>query len=289
VREIRRVAVIGAGTMGRGIAHVSALAGCDVTLHDPSEGALRAALATIAKNLEGGVARGKLDRDAADAALARITSSDDLEAACDGVDLAVEAVPEDIALKGVILARVSERVAPDALVASNTSSLSVTELQMATLGPERVVCMHFFNPVHIMALVEVVRGERSSEEAVAAARRFAERLGKTPIVVRDSPGFATSRLGIALGNEAMRMVQEGVASAEDIDTAMTLGYRHPMGPLRLSDLVGLDVRLAITQHLYHELGTDTFRPPQILRQLVRAGKLGKKTGEGFYTYGEGEQ
>ncbi|MDM7916074.1 MAG: 3-hydroxyacyl-CoA dehydrogenase family protein, partial [Candidatus Eisenbacteria bacterium] len=162
--------------------------------------------------------------------------------------------------------------------------LSVTEIASACGDPSRVAGVHFFNPPLAMPLVEIVRGEATSEETIALARSLAEHLGKQTILVRDSPGFATSRLGIALGNEAMRMLETGVASAEDIDRAMELGYRHPMGPLRLSDLVGLDVRLRITEHLYEELGTDTFRPPQILKRLVRAGKLGRKTGEGFYRY-----
>jgi 3-hydroxybutyryl-CoA dehydrogenase len=201
-----------------------------------------------------------------------------------GADLIVEAVPEKMELKRELFARVEAAAPAHALLGSNTSSLSITEIAAATKSPQRVVGLHFFNPVAVMPLLEIVRGEHTSAETLAAVRAFGERIEKTCIVVRDSPGFATSRLGIALGNEAMRMYEEGVASAEDIDKAMVLGYRHPIGPLALTDLVGLDVRLAISEHLHRELGTDTFRPPQILRRMVRAGKLGKKTGEGFYKY-----
>jgi len=189
-------------------------------------------------------------------------------------------------MKRQVFRQVDEVAPPAAVLATNTSSLSITEIAAATNRPEQVVGMHFFNPVHIMQLVEVVRGERTGARAVSIARAVAEQMGKQSIVVRDSPGFATSRLGIALGNEAMRMVESGVALPEDIDLAMELGYRHPMGPLRLSDIVGLDVRLAITEHLHRELGGDQFRPPQILRRMVRSGKLGKKSGEGFYKWKE---
>ena len=270
--------------MGHGIAQVAATAGCDVALCDVDSGQLARALEAIRRNLDGAIERDKLSASEAEEAVERVTPTVDLAEALDDVELAIEAVPEDMSLKCRLLTHIDERVPAEALVASNTSSLSLTELQMATQRPERVVGLHFFNPVHIMKLVEIVCGERTSTDTVERARLFADRLGKQPIVVADSPGFATSRLGIALGNEAMRMLEQGVASARDIDTAMELGYRHPMGPLRLSDLVGLDVRLAITEHLYRELGTETFRPPLILRRLVRAGKLGRKTKEGFYHY-----
>jgi len=270
--------------MGHGIAHVSAVAGYDTVLSDVDQSVLDAARTKISANLDGAVKRDKLTREAADAALDRVRFEVGLEAACAEADIVVEAVPENMELKKTLLRQADAAAPAECLLASNTSSLSLTELQMATQRPERVVGLHFFNPVHIMKLVEVVRGERTTQATVDTALGYVETLRKEPIVVRDSPGFATSRLGIAIGNEAMRMFQEGVASAEDIDKAMTLGYRHPMGPLKLSDLVGLDVRLAITEHLYNELGSDTFRAPQVLRRMVRAGKLGRKSGEGFYTY-----
>ena len=282
-REIQRVAVLGAGTMGHGIAQVCAVAGCHVVMRDVGEDVLRTGVGRIEASLGKLAEKGKIDAGARDGALDRIETTTDLEAAVKNADLVVEAIPERMALK-IETFQAIDRAAPEhALFASNTSSLSVTEIAGATARPERVVGMHFFNPVPIMALLELVRGLRTSEETVAAARAFAERIGKKPIVVKDWPGFATSRLGVALGAEAIRMLEEGVASAEDIDTAMELGYRHPMGPLKLTDLVGLDVRLAILEHLHREVG-EQFRPPTLLRQMVRAGKLGRKSGEGFYTY-----
>jgi 3-hydroxybutyryl-CoA dehydrogenase len=281
----RRVCVIGAGTMGHGIAQIVAAAGCEVHLVDRERSLAEAGLARLRENLGGAVARGKLDAAGAATIAARVSASDSLEDACRDAELVIEAVPEDLALKQELLARIEPLLPDDALLASNTSSLSLTRLQSATARPERVVGLHFFNPVHIMALLEIVQGERTAPETIARALAFGRRLGKEPIVVRDSPGFATSRLGIALGNEAMRLLDEGVAAAADIDKAMELGYRHPMGPLRLSDLVGLDVRLSITRHLFKELRTDTFRPPRVLERLVSEGKLGRKTGQGFYVYG----
>lgn len=282
--EIGTIAVMGAGTMGHGIAGHAARYGVRVVLNDVDEGRVEQGLAALRKVLRTAVEKGKLAADEADAAIARVRGETDVEAAVREADLVVEAVPERMELKRELFARV-ERAAPaHALLATNTSSLSITEIAAATKTPQRVVGLHFFNPVAVMPLLEIVRGEHTSEDTLVAARAFGERIEKTCIVVRDSPGFATSRLGIALGNEAMRMFEEGVASAEDIDKAMVLGYRHPIGPLALTDLVGLDVRLAISEHLHRELGTDTFRPPQILRRMVRAGKLGKKSGQGFYKY-----
>lgn len=278
------VAVMGAGTMGRGIAHVAALAGFETRLFDIESGILDQASQAIRENLDKGVALGKVEQSDRDAALDRFQTSTELETALDGVDLVIEAVPERIDLKQSVLRSVADQVGPTTIIASNTSSLSISALGAAIDGPERVVGLHFFNPVHIMALVEVVRGDRTAERVVEQARQFAEHVGKTPIVVRDSPGFASSRLGIALGLEAIRMVEENVASPEDIDRAMELGYRHPMGPLRLTDVVGLDVRLEIAKYLHKELGTERFRPPKLLEQMVEDGRLGKKTGHGFYDW-----
>jgi 3-hydroxybutyryl-CoA dehydrogenase len=280
--RIRTVAVLGAGTMGHGIAQVSAQLGCAVALFDVEPAAGARALAAIRKNLDKGVVRGKVEPADRDAALARIRTTTQLAAACEGADLVVEAVPEKLELKQALFTE-ADRAAPGALLATNTSSLSVAAIAAAVADPSRVVGMHFFNPVHLMKLVEVVRHAGADEAAVAAAVGFAERIGKTPIVVADSPGFASSRLGLVLGLEAMRMVEAGVASAADIDTAMRLGYGHPMGPLELTDLVGLDVRLGIAEYLARELGP-SFTPPELLRRLVTDGKLGKKAGEGFYRW-----
>jgi 3-hydroxybutyryl-CoA dehydrogenase len=207
-----------------------------------------------------------------------------LEEAVADADLIVEAAPESVELKRSIFARLDAAAPAEALLASNTSSLSVASIAAATATPARVVGMHFFNPVHLMPLVEVVRAADTAAETVERAVAAGRLLGKEPIVVRDSPGFASSRLGLILGLEAMRMVEQQVASPQDIDRAMTLGYRHPMGPLRLTDLVGLDVRLAIAEHLHRELGSEAFRPPQILRRMVEEGRLGKKSGRGFYEW-----
>jgi 3-hydroxybutyryl-CoA dehydrogenase len=227
---------------------------------------------------------GKVESDQRDAALERLTLESGLEAAVSNTQLVIEAAPERLELKQELLARAAAEVTPDCVLASNTSSLSISAIAAPIPGPERIVGIHFFNPVHIMALVEVVRGDRTAERVVEQARTFARRLGKQAIVVRDSPGFASSRLGLVLGLEAIRMVQEDVASPADIDRAMELGYRHPMGPLRLTDLVGLDVRLEIARYLDRELGGDRFRPPELLERMVVEGKLGKKSGEGFYRW-----
>lgn len=281
---IATVAVLGAGTMGAGIAHVTALSGRDTRLYDLDPAALDRARQRIRDGLARGIELGKVDAAARDATLDRLRTTADLAEAVRGADLVIEAVPERLDLKREILATVAERVRADALLASNTSSLSITAIAEPVPGAERVIGLHFFNPVPAMALVEIVRGDRTTERAVEEARAFASELGKTPIVVRDSPGFATSRLGVALGLEAIRMLEEGVAGAEDIDRAMELGYRHPMGPLRLTDLVGLDVRLEIARHLHRELGGDRFRPPDLLERMVAEGRLGKKSGRGFYDW-----
>ena len=279
-----RIVVVGAGTMGHGIAHVAAAAGYDVTLVDTTDEAVERGLAKVRANLQGGIERGKLTEGARDQTLARLHAAIDVEAAARDAALVIEAIPERLDLKTELFARLEGAVAPDAILASNTSSLSVTDLQAQLARPERLLGLHFFNPVHIMQLVEVVRGKRTDEAVVETGVAFAKSLGREPIVVNDAPGFASSRLGIALGLEAMRMVEEGVASPADIDKAMELGYRHPMGPLRLTDLVGLDVRLDIARYLHDRLGSERFRPPAILERLVAEGKLGKKSGHGFYDW-----
>ena len=281
--SIQRAAVLGAGTMGHGIAQVLAMSGIETCLFDISEEAVADGLAKIAGNLDKGVARGKVSEEDKAAAVARLSGAVDLERAIEGVQVVVEAVPERMELKRDLFGRLGAALGPEVLLATNTSSLSITEIADATEHPERVVGMHFFNPVHIMKLVEVVRTGRSSEEAAETAIALAKRMGKDPIDVRDAPGFASSRLGIAIGMEAIRMVEEKVASAEDIDKAMVLGYGFPMGPLKLTDLVGLDVRLAIAEYLSGELG-DRFAPPALLREMVGRGELGKKSGKGFYDW-----
>ena len=278
------LAVLGAGTMGHGIAQVAAMSGYDTRLFDAMPEALETARGRIEANLRKGIQRGKVTAAERDRALEALSYSRYLGEAADGVGIAIEAVPEKLDLKRKVLARCGEAAADGALLATNTSSLSITALAEGLPSPGRVIGMHFFNPVHIMALVEIVRGAETSDETVARAREVAERLGKTPIVIADSPGFASSRLGLALGLEAIRMVEEGVASAEDIDTAMMLGYRHPMGPLKLGDLVGLDVRLDIARYLHEALGSPVFEPPALLERMVAAGRLGRKSGRGFYRW-----
>lgn len=283
-----RVAVIGAGTMGHGIAYVAALAGCEVRLTDTQAETLPQARAKIDKLLDGGLQRGKLSAADHTGVAQRLHTEAALGAAIRDADVVIEAIIEDLNVKQRLFADV-ERTAPaGALLASNTSSLSIAQVAAGMQDPGRLVGMHFFNPVHVMKLVEIVThgGGRPNTQSAERAVAFARQLGKEPIVVRDSPGFASSRLGIVLGLEAMRMLEQGVASAEDIDKAMELGYNHPMGPLKLTDLVGLDVRLAIAEYLHATLGKPQYEPPKILREKVKKGELGKKTGKGFYTWGE---
>jgi 3-hydroxybutyryl-CoA dehydrogenase len=272
--------------MGQGIAQVAASAGLATRLFDAAPGRAEQAVAAVGAQLEKLVAKGKATAAQRDAALAALRVATEVRDACEGVDLVVEAAPENMELKVKLLGEVVLASPPHALIGSNTSSLSLTELGARIGAPERTVGLHFFNPPPVMELLEVVRGLGTSDATVEAAVAFATHIGKTAIVVRDVPGFASSRLGVILGAEAIRMLESGVASAVDIDRAMELGYRHPMGPLKLTDLVGLDVRLAILDHLTRELG-DQFRAPPLLRQMVRAGKLGKKSGEGFYLWKDG--
>jgi 3-hydroxybutyryl-CoA dehydrogenase len=288
VDRIRTIAVLGAGTMGHGIAQVAAQAGCHAVLYDVDAAAAARAIAKVRENLDKGVELGKVDVAVRDAAVARLRPARDLGDACGEADCVIEAVPERIDLKTELFREVDRLAPARALLATNTSSLSVASIAAAVADPSRVVGMHFFNPVHLMKLCEIVRHDGADASAVAAAVALAERFGKTAITVHDSPGFASSRLGLVLGLEAMRMVEQGVASAADIDTAMKLGYGHPMGPLELTDLVGLDVRLGIADYLAGELGP-AFAPPAILRRMVDAGRLGKKAGEGFYRWVDGKK
>lgn len=282
--ELRRVIVIGAGRMGHGIAQVCANAGYSVWLNDVSPQAVEAGLAKIAANLSNGVVRGKVTREEQARTLANLQGETDLRTAASLADLLIEAVPERLELKCNIFKIASETAPAQAIFATNTSSIPLRNLAGSLARPQQLVGLHFFNPVHIQPLLEIVRADSTSDATLEHALQFAKKIGKDPIVVRDVAGFASSRLGLALGLEAIRMLQEGVATAADIDKAMEQGYRHPMGPLKLTDLIGLDVRLAIAETLAREIDGVRFAPPRLLRDLVAAGKLGKKSGEGFYKY-----
>ncbi|ELY93022.1 3-hydroxybutyryl-CoA dehydrogenase [Natrialba chahannaoensis JCM 10990] len=283
-----QVTVLGAGSMGHGIAQVSAMAGYDVVLRDIEDDLVEKGLEGIRENLQGGVDRDKLTADEMDATLGRIEGMTDLADAVVDADLVIEAVPEDMDLKKDVLSDVEAETGEETVIASNTSSLSVTEMASALESPERIVGLHFFNPPHLMDLVEIVIAEQTNDRTEELAVEYVREIEKEDVVVRDSAGFATSRLGLVTGLEAIRMVEEGVASPADIDEAMKLGYGYPMGPIELGDHVGLDVRLHIAKHLREELG-ERFKPPQALRRKVRAGNLGKKSGEGFYVWEDGER
>lgn len=280
--------MLGAGTMGHGIAQVAGAAGYEVVMRDIDDAAVERGLQSIQRNLARGVQLGKITETDSAETLQRIRATTNVKDLHDS-DLVIEAAPEILDLKQNLLRETEALVGSDCVFATNTSSLSITEIAKAAARPENVIGMHFFNPVHIMRLVEIVVGNETSDGVTETVREVTQRMKKEPIVVRDVPGFASSRLGVTLGLEAMRMVEQGVASARDIDTAMELGYNHPVGPLKLTDLVGLDVRLNIAEYLHLTLQSETFRPPEILRRLVSEGKLGKKTGEGFYKWNEPEQ
>lgn len=284
-QTIQTIAVLGAGTMGRGIAHVSALAGYKTFLFDPSAEALQKAQAGIHKNLAKGVELGKVNADAAEAARQNLVPRDQIAAAVESADLVIEAIPEDIRLKVDTFQDVARAAPESALFASNTSALSITEMAAASGRPERFAGMHFFNPVHVMKLIELVRGLETSEETLDTLREVCRRMGKEVVLVNEAPGFVTSRINVLIGNEAFRMLQEGVATAEDIDKAIKLGLNHPMGPFEMADLVGLDVRLSILEYLHGRLG-EAFRPNLLLVQHVKAGRLGRKVGRGVYNYNE---
>lgn len=271
--------------MGHGIAQVAAAAGYRVTLRDLDRDSLARGIRAIERNLDKGIQLGKLTEEDREQTLQNIHGTTQLEQVATA-DLVIEAAPEQLQLKQDLLRQTESFSDHNFIFASNTSSLSITEIANASARPERVVGMHFFNPVHVMRLLEIVVGESTAVETVEAVSEVGRRMRKEPIIVKDVPGFASSRLGVALGLEAMRMLEQGVASVKDIDKAMELGYNHPMGPLKLTDVVGLDVRLNIAEYLHGALGSETFRPPDVLRRLVSEGKLGKKSGEGFYSWRE---
>jgi 3-hydroxybutyryl-CoA dehydrogenase len=282
-KDISNIAVIGAGIMGRGIAHVAALGGLNAVLNDVSIDLLEKAKNRIQQDLQKGIEIGKLTKAETDATLARLTLESDLTRAVANADLVIEAVPEKIELKLDVFARLDRACAPHAVLASNTSALSITEMAAATKRPQQFIGMHFFNPVHKMKLVEIIRGLETSDEAFAVAEAVSRRMGKETVEVKESPGFVTSRINALIGNEAFYLLQEGVASARDIDKALKLGLNHPMGPFEMIDLVGLDTRLSILNFLHETLG-EKYRPCPLLVKYVKAGRLGKKVGKGVYEY-----
>jgi len=281
--DVKTIAVIGAGTMGRGIAYAAAFGGYRTILEDVSPAMLEQGLDYIREAFEEGVARGKVTAEQKVQALARVSTSRTVEDACREADLLIEAVPEEMEVKLEIFTLFDKFAKPGAILASNTSSLSITEMAAITFRPETCVGMHFFNPVPKMKLLEIVRALETSDATIAACADAGRRMGKEIVVVRESPGFITSRVNALIGNEAFYMLEEGIASAEDIDKALKLGLNHPMGPFELVDLVGLDVRLSILEYLHKTLG-EKYRPCPLLAQYVKAGRLGRKSGRGVYDY-----
>jgi 3-hydroxybutyryl-CoA dehydrogenase len=281
--EVRNLTVIGAGLMGTGIAHVSALGGIHTTLVDISSEILEKALGKIEGRLQKGIELNKIDREMMEQALSRLKLETDLEKGVREADMVIEAVPEKIELKLEVFRKVDQLCREEVIFASNTSALSITEMAAGTQRPEKCIGMHFFNPVHVMRLVEIVRGLETSNDTYQITKRVAESMGKETVEVKESSGFVTSRINVLIGNEAFYLLQEGVASAEDIDKALKLGLNHPMGPFELVDLVGLDTRLSVLEFLHERLG-EKYRPCPLLVKYVKAGRLGRKTGKGVYEY-----
>ncbi len=282
-KDVSIVAVIGAGIMGRGIAHVAALGCFQTVLNDVSDELLQKAQSRIRQDLHKAVSIGKLTDSDMDAALARLTLDNNLERAAESAELVIEAVPEKMELKLDLFSRLDQACANQAVLASNTSSLSITEMAAATRRPHQFIGMHFFNPVHKMKLVEIIRGLETDDDTFAIAETVSRKMGKDTVEVKESPGFVTSRINALIGNEAFYMLQEGISSARDIDKALKLGLNHPMGPFEMIDLVGLDTRLSILNFLHQTLG-EKYRPCPLLVEYVKAGRLGKKVGKGVYEY-----
>jgi 3-hydroxybutyryl-CoA dehydrogenase len=284
IDDIKTIAVLGAGVMGNGIVQLAASSGFNVHLYDIKQEFLDKGLKAVQANLGRAVEKGKLTEEMSVAVRARIQTFVSLKDAVADAQLVIEAAPETMAMKKQIFMELGELCSPQTILTSNTSSISLTEIASHARGPERVLGMHFFNPPYIVKLLEIIVAEQTSPETLQLVQEVGAKMTRQAIVVRDSPGFATSRLGVVLAMEAIRMLEEQVASAEDIDKAMELGYRHLMGPLKVTDLVGLDTRLNITSYLYETLGTEQFKPPQLLKTMVEEGKLGKKSGQGFYKW-----
>lgn len=282
--EIKTICVLGAGIMGAGIAQVSARAGFQVFIRDMEDRFVENGLSTIKANLDRAMSKGKLDKDEAAAVLGRITGTTDLTLAAAEADLVIEAILEVMDIKKQVFQDLDRICKKDTLVATNTSGLSITEMASVTRRPEKVIGMHFFNPVPVMKLVELIRGFTTSDDTLNMAREFVEKIGKTPIEVKEAPGFAVNRILVPMINEAVFVLAEGVASAEDIDKSMMLGANHPIGPLALADMVGLDTILFVLEGFHREIGEDKYRPAPLLRKMVRAGYLGRKSGRGFYDY-----
>ena len=281
--SVKKITVLGSGIMGSGIAQVSAAAGFETVLYDISKDALHKALSVITKNLDKGVEMGKLTAEDKKAALQHLSINDDLKTSVREADFVIEAAPEKIDLKIQLFSTLDAVCKPDTVFATNTSSLSITEIAAVTKRPRKCIGMHFFNPVHKMKLVEIIKALETDSETVRITQEVSKRMGKEIVTIKESPGFITSRINAMIGNEAFYMLQEGVASAKDIDTALKLGLNHPMGPFEMVDLVGLDTRLSILEYLHKSLG-EKYKPCPLMVQYVKAGRLGKKAGKGVYEY-----